>query len=393
MAKRQLVEVDALDWGGLFPWTHIFRAVRIAFSFRKILLGALAFMIFDAISSAISLSALVLQSEISIPLLPERNPVWRDSIAGPGGFLGRFTLDSFIAAAPVTGLCRLIGMLLGKPTWGMVATAVLGIIVWLLVWGIAGCALARLAAVEFAKSERTSLGGALRLALRYVFDLVYAPGLPLLAAAVLGLIAAALATLTRVPVVGPEFEVALEFITLALGLGMLIVLIGATAGWPLMVSGIAVERSDGFDGLSRAYGYIYDRPWHFAWFVIVAMVVGGVGLFVVSCGANLVVMLADGSAAWGKAVEAGPLSSGPRVGHLVLAYLLQGYAASYFWSATAIVYMLLRQSSDGVPLTEMDSGHPEVREGLQSLARERATLPIIDAPPVEPPPVEPSDAV
>ena len=387
MAKRQLVEVDALQWGSLFPWTQIFRAPRIAFSFRKIVLGAVVFALFDLLGSA-------------WPVVPAAEFVWPGLGVGstdqwllrvpaePGEFARRLTLEGFGTTTPVTGLFQLIGSLLGKPTWGTAGMAVASIVIWLLLWGVAGCALSRMAAVEVAKSERTGLGSALRLAFRYVFDLVYAPGLPLLAAAFLGLIAAGFAALSRIPGAGPAVAGALWCIPLALGFGMLLVLIGATAGWPLMVAGIAVERSDGFDGLSRAYGYIYDRPWHFVWYVIVAIVIGGIGVFAVACAADLGVLLADGSAAWGLAADSGALA-GARVWHAVLAYLVQGYVASYFWSASTIVYMLLRQSSDGVQLTELDSGEPPERDGLQSLARERATLPIIDAPPVQPPPVEP----
>jgi hypothetical protein len=372
----------------LFPWTQIFRAPRVALSFRKVVLGAVVFALFDALASAWKV---VPATELVWPAPGGVGSSVRwllGATTDPGTFVSHLTRLGSATVTPVMGLFRLIVTLLDRPTWSTVGLAVASLVLWLLVWGIAGCALSRLAAVEIAKSERASLASALRMGLRYVFDLVYAPGLPMLAAAFLGLIAVGFAAICRIPGAGPAVVGGLWCIPLALGFGMLIVLIGATAGWPLMVAGIAVERSDGFDGLSRAYGYIYDRPWHFVWFVIVAIVVGGIGLFAVSCAADLGVLLADGSAAWGLAPDT-IAPAGVRVWHTVIAYLVQGYVASYFWSASTIVYMLLRQSSDGVQLTELDSGEPPTHEGLQSLARERATLPIIDAPPVQPPPVEP----
>ncbi len=58
-----------------------------------------------------------------------------------------------------------------------------------------------------------------------------------------------------------------------------------------MYATISTEGSDGFDGFSRAYSYVFSRPWHYLWFAIVALVYGAIVITFVYVVASLVAYL------------------------------------------------------------------------------------------------------
>ena len=56
---------------------------------------------------------------------------------------------------------------------------------------------------------------------------------------------------------------------------MAVFLVGLV-GYPLMYTTISAEgdQSDTFDALSRSINYVYQSPWHYIWYWIVAVVYG-----------------------------------------------------------------------------------------------------------------------
>ena len=59
--------------------------------------------------------------------------------------------------------------------------------------------------------------------------------------------------------------------------------------------------------------------------------------------------------------------------------------ASYFWSATTVIYFLLRQADDGTPLDEVYiSGPPPKSEPLPLVGVAASQQPIIERPVIEP---------
>jgi hypothetical protein len=78
---------------------------------------------------------------------------------------------------------------------------------------------------------------------------------------------------------------------LIFGLIMAIVLIGLI-GWPLMYTTISAEGSDSFDALSRSYSYVFQGIWRYLWYCIVAVAYGIVLVFFVVLMASLTVYLA-----------------------------------------------------------------------------------------------------
>src|SRR5262245_23688901 len=79
-------------------------------------------------------------------------------------------------------------------------------------------------------------------------------------------------------------------LVLLIGLIMAVVLVGLI-GWPLMYATISTEGSDSFDALSRSYSYVYQAPWQYLWYCLVAVVYGALLVFFVGLMGSLMVYL------------------------------------------------------------------------------------------------------
>src|SRR5262249_39718567 len=77
---------------------------------------------------------------------------------------------------------------------------------------------------------------------------------------------------------------------LVLGLIMAVVLVGLV-GWPLMSATISAEGTDSWEAGSRSYSYVYQKPWHYVWYAVVAISYGAVLVFFVGFMGSLMVYL------------------------------------------------------------------------------------------------------
>jgi hypothetical protein len=262
----------------------------------------------------------------------------------------------------------------GQGPGGWVLSALMAL--WaVIVWGIAGGAIARVAVVQAATGSRVGLGTALRFALGKASSLIGAPLTPMLAVAILSGGCAAFGLLYRLPGgVGGVVTSALGFVPLMLGLVMALILVGLALGWPLMHATIAAEGEDAPDALSRSYSYVNQRLVRYGVHAALAWLIGAVGWLAVVIFARVVLSLAD----WGVSLGAPGFE---QIGELavlgrlfwakVVGLLVTAWAYSYFWSAASILYLILRRDVDGtdwhdVYLPDQDAdtfaADPEVKE-------------------------------
>jgi hypothetical protein len=291
--------------------------------------------------------------------------------------------------------------------------------VWeLLVWGLFGGAIARVAALKFTRDEAPDLPGALKHAASKITSYSMAPLLALAGAAVFGFQLAILGWIMRLDFLAMVAGFAWPFVLL-LGLLMAILLIGALAGWPLMWATVAVEGTDAFDALSRSYAYTYQRPLRLLWYVLLAAILAAVSMFIVKLFATSAISLGNWSVSWGldqdayheivaplpadDAAEAEPLVftdavpatvEGPaladpnapneltgtrwlaaqaiRFWKSLLGALAAGFQAGYLFVAAVGVYLLLRKDIDGAEMDEVYvEDEPEF--GIPSLADDHVT--------------------
>ncbi len=311
------------------------------------------------------------------------------------------------------------------------------ILVTIIIWSFFGGAISRMAAVQVARpTERVGISEAIRFTISRYRSFIAAQLLPfgfLLFLTIFLVIFGFFEIL--IPGVGDILIAGLGLpLVLILGLVMAVVLVGLT-GWPLMYATISTEGSDSFDAVSRSYSYVYQAPWHYLWYGFVALVYGAALVFFVGLMGSLLVYLAK----WGMSIPSAflwqqrepsylfrwaPTSYGWRDlllhgsqyvttqpvllnnGHVVTGYVFQdsylnslwfyndigsamvtfwlcllflmiiGFGYSYFWSASSIIYLLMRRRVDD---TEMDEVHLEEEE-IESPAAPAAPAQTVPAP-------------
>jgi hypothetical protein len=287
------------------------------------------------------------------------------------------------------------------------------VILWgLAVWAVIGGAITRMAAIQVARNnEKIGMTEAVRFAWARFQSYLSAPLLPLVFIAILaaflwlyGLVGAWTWFVGDIIIAGLMLPLAL-----ILGLIIAVVLVGLV-GWPLMYATISTEGSDSFDAISRSYSYVYQAPWHYLWYGLVSLGYGAVLIFFVGLMGSLIAYttkwgmslaptlekreptylfaFAPESFGWrdlllyqspnvkiepvvrpnGLVARERQLKDEPnyeftlinRLGAYLVAFWLGilflfvvGFGYSYFWTASTIIYLLMRRKVDDTDLDEI----------------------------------------
>jgi hypothetical protein len=372
--------VHEIRWSDALPWWLLLRAAGAAFSPSVVLLaafGAVAVWAGWSIADQLGMpgglraapsDALVLPSAAPAAaaaaadaLVPSRRALpWLGQLATrlprTAGEIAALVAVPFQAAATA----RDMGGALGRLGW------------FVLVWAIFGTAICRQVALALSGEEPPGFLGALLYGSRkwlpaFNSVLFVLAGIALLSVpgAVLGLLMRTDWGLAIAGVVWP--------LVLAGSLVLAILAIGVTAGWPLMVACVGVERGDSFQAISTAFSYLYQRPLHVAFHAAVALVVALPALAAAGLFADATGSLAMWAASFGMghdrtaAVLAGlgTADAGATWGLRAIAFwhrgletLLSSFGWGYFWSLVTAAYLLLRQAVDGTELDEVVLDEP-----------------------------------
>ena len=281
------------------------------------------------------------------------------------------------------------------------------------IWGVIGGAITRIAAVQVARQEKIGAREALTFALKRYLSFIFAPLVPLIIVLGIVIIMILFGFLQMIPVLGDLLDL---FWVVMIVFGMIIsgLLLGLV-GWPLMSATVSTEGTDSWEAVSRSFSYVFGAPWHYIFYSLIALVYGAVLIFFVGFMGSAAVYFAK----WGvqqtpgiKAVDRDPsylfayaptsfewrsmLLKGAKGGDqlvvdeqgrinletekafrselkfynqfaafvvnlwLMLFFLLiLGFGYSYFWSASTIIYLLMRRKVDD---TEMDEVYLEEEE-------------------------------
>ena len=248
---------------------------------------------------------------------------------------------------------------------GQLADAVTRALWNLIVWSLFAGAICRIAAVQFARDQQIGMRRALAFAGTRFFGYVSAPLLPLVGVAILWALCVVGGWIGRIPGgVGEALLGILWGLELLFGFMMAVVLIGVAAGWPLMFATISVEGTDGFDGLSRAYNYVFERPLYLLWQVVVTMFYGSFMIFLVWLLGQILAQLTVWGVSWGMGYErtvefaagspdivspAGTAWESPsaawgaqiaRGWMCLLGVVVTGFVHTFFWTSATIAYFL-----------------------------------------------------
>lgn len=168
------------------------------------------------------------------------------------------------------------------------------LLVWFLaVWAFFGGIITRLAAVQLANKGPVTLRQTVRFVANRYLNYLFSPLVPLaiITAVVLGLILYGLVAL--IPVVGDILLIGLGLPLVILGGSIIAVFLVGLVGYPLMYPTLSVEgdSSDTFDALSRSINYVYQAPWNYIWYWLVAIVYGAAVTFFVLFFTSLMVYM------------------------------------------------------------------------------------------------------
>lgn len=196
---------------------------------------------------------------------------------GVRSFSGVFSLDSGI---------RKFTYFLGGGLWT------------LLVWCFFGCAITRTALMRYAREEPIGIDDACEFAFAKFLSCVGGIGLPLVAIFCLALPIAGLGVLMTTDV-GIALGGFFWIIVLGVSFLMALVLLVLMFAWPLIVSAISCEGQDSFDGMSRAFAYVLQRPLNYVIYALVAVAFSGICWLAATALVGGTIQTAQWAASWG----------------------------------------------------------------------------------------------
>jgi hypothetical protein len=367
----------------LFPGLRLMAAVRIAFDLRKLLIAALGlgllqvgWLIVDRLMPGVEPvvpDVIGAATESAVELAPE---AW--SWSRISGLPWRVAEPVRVMTAPLAALLD------PGASWRTMLRALLCLMWLVVVWGIFGGALARIAIVQVASLRLTGITESLRYSLRRAGPLVLAPCCPLLALVFCAAIVALFGVLYWVPVAGPVLAGVFLVLPLAAGLVMALLAAGLVVGWPLMQAAVAAGADDALDALSRTFSYLNQRIAALGAAVALAWLQGTIALFFVELLAGGVIRLTHWSLGLaapatqiaamfgGSDASAGAVAGVTHGLWLVgVGLLAHGWIYSFYWTAAALIYLWLRQDVDGTPWeeTEPPGGASSAHSNLSASSR------------------------
>lgn len=258
-------------------WRDIFGSFRVAFDVWKLLLGLFGVVI----------TCLVLWGLMSIPTDEAARPAgWIIAIIVSGLLLGGlvikfalsdtgFTLSKFVMLlvmlAVLAGVVLLCALTDSASVCGRYGGMVFAVLV---IWAFFGGAITRIAAVEITTDDRIGLGEAVGFAWKKYGAYLGATLLPAVAVIVLALSCALFGLVFRIPIVNWIVTVIFFILVLLSGFLMFLIGLGGMAGAPLMYPAVSAEGNDSFDAISRAYSYVFGRPWRYIFYNVAALLYG-----------------------------------------------------------------------------------------------------------------------
>ena len=321
---------------------------------------------------------------------------YRGKSRGAGVFstLWHFTAATFQASVnsifklDIPGVAKNVAYYFKAAGWALrhhFIYCIIFFLIYLSVISIAGGAICRIAALQFARGEKPGLTEALRFSTQRFTSFFLAPLTPIGIIIVPVLFIFILGLIGNIPWAG-ELIIGISM-PLALIAGSLItvVLIGMFAGFNLMFPAIAYDGSDCFDSISRSFSYIYAKPWRMGFYTTIAAVYGAISytfvrffafmlLFVTHLFLELGVWVENSEnvskliAIWPKLKFTKLISYKDVVttnwsesvgAFLIYLFLLAvlglvvSFIISFYFSANTIIYSLMRNKVDNTALEDM----------------------------------------
>jgi hypothetical protein len=328
------------------------------------------------------------------------------SAADPGG----------VVATVKTGVMGFVWLVAMHPCYGTIF-----LLATLVIWAFFGGAICRAVALDAAREEKIAIRESLAFARKKFLSFLAAPLMPVGVLAILAIPLYIGGWVGAIPAVGDILVGVFFFLAICAGFAMAFVAIGGLAGCSLTFPTIAVEGSDAFDALSRSFSYVYSRPWRTALYGLVSLVYGAICLLFVKFFVRIMLwavhvivglsmnyghayvadaaakdvpkldamwqgpLLTGGSHFWGGfgGVDLAHVSAFGRFWFYLWIFAVVGlvgaFIVSFYYSASTLIYCLLRREVDATDLEDVYMEEPP--EGLP--APVESTAPVESPAPVE----------
>lgn len=336
-------------------WTKLLRVPLLALRTDSLIIAFLALLLCGQIGSLTKLwnppeipgfgRAAAEALSLNIEAAPPAGPLTAsDPAAAPGAFIARFV------QAWVSNVATLAS---NRP----VATILLGIPMLMVVM-IAGLAISRQAAAEFAQGVNISWPASLAYSVPRLRQAAFAVFAPLTLALVLGLVVATGGWLLLQWPVIKLLGAALYGFALLAGF-VIVAIVGLfVIGGAMLLPAIACDGADGIEAIQRAYAYVPGRPLRMLFYVVVLLIlwalVGSLAWAIADITRALTFWLSHLFIATSPAVD--PQAFDQRMLRIWLALptvLVYAFGMSFFFSGATVVYLLLRKLNDGQDISEL----------------------------------------
>ena len=392
--------VREVDWRAVFPCLNIFRTFRIAIHPSKLILALVFILMMYGLGRGLDAVWPAKFTHASVPGFLDRLPLSyastlsRSDKSGPFEVFLNFQLTQlhFVSESVVKldtwgAVDAVRSFVFVGPGWGFRMHPVFSVIfgvVFLVLWGLFGGAIARVAAVHIARDEKISIRNALRFSTGKLLSFITAPLILFSFIGIAGLALAVSNLLFYIPWgIGPLLTAAVFILTLLVGFVLTLALFGTVGGFGLMYPTVAVEGTDAFDAISRSFSYFFARPWHLLLYSAAALVYGVITYLFVKYFVFIMFVLIQTFHVWllgddqrkqyekffppvnfeslSYAIDYSRMDSlGIKVGAGLMSFwfylvvgLLGAYAMSYYFSAQTVIYYLLRRDVDATELDEV----------------------------------------
>ncbi len=242
-------------------------------------------------------------------------------------------------------------------------------LLWLtLVLGLLGGVLARRSLVELGQRTVAAWGESFQIVFSRWHSYLWSMGMHFVGIAAMLIPILLLGLISRLGAVGASVAGVLLLLCFPLVFGIGRFALSSLVCFPLSVCAIAAEKkADAFEGFSRSNAYFFQRPVVLALCMLLLLGIGLVGEQIVFWTVTLGWWLVRSAYLFtgGQVQPASNLFIGS--GNWLSLALIAAYWFSFFWSATAAAYLILRKAVDNAELDVLDTIESPIERSLPDI--------------------------
>jgi len=304
--------VKSVSWQDLCPWLLILKSIPVSTGMGIIILATIGVVLTPIgwrVSQLVFVSEDMRDNDYHLNEIVENNASPYNAVFAKtdpadidaGLVTSRLTGPALVFRQIVEPFYHVFHDIRGMRRFGYFLT---GAFWTLFLWGFLGTAICRIAILQLTRGERIGIDGAISYALSKCGAALGSISFPLIGVAVLCIPMAGLGLLLNLNI-GVLLVGVIWIFVILLALLVAILLIGLLFGWPLAIVSVSAEGQDSFDAMTRSYAYTFQRPLHYIFYALIALLVGGIIWAIAARFTEGVINLSYWGTSWGANVSDG----------------------------------------------------------------------------------------